>query len=606
MGMIKHPSTLFEILKTQAETNPANPALLAPGRSPLTFANLFSLIETSKTWLNSHGICRNDCLAIVLPNGPEIAAAFLAAACTAAAAPLNPSYRVNEFEFYLSDLDARAILLLKGDETPARQAAARHGIPVIELEPGGDQAGMFTLQTNAVLSAVTQGDPEEKDTALVLHTSGTTARPKIVPLSQANLCASAENISRSLQLSSADRCLNIMPLFHIHGLAACLLASLASGSSVVCTPGFLSPEFFNWVSDFHPTWYSAVPTMHQSILGRAPQKQQVIADNPLRFIRSCSAPLPPQVMTELEGTFHAPLIEAFGMTEAAHQVASSPLPPAKRKPGSVGIAAGPQAAVMAMESEDMMPPGAIGELVIRGRNVTTGYANNPEANAKASTSQGWFRTGDQAYIDEEGYFYITGRIKEIIIRGGEKISPREVDEVLLDHPGVKQAAAFAIPDAMLGEDVAAAVVLSDPAVTEQELRVFASKKLADHKVPRRILILDEIPKGPTGKVQRVGLAEKLGLTAASADRSETIPQSEATTLTPMQKMLTGLWCSVLKIPKIKVNQTFLELGGDSILAARLVRLIEDQLGVQISLLEFFDLATIAQQAKLLEKRFIKG
>jgi acyl-CoA synthetase (AMP-forming)/AMP-acid ligase II len=301
-----------------------------------------------------------------------------------------------------------------------------------------------------------------------------------------------------------------MPLFHIHGLIAATLSSLNAGASVVCTPGFNALTFFAQLTEFRPTWYTAVPTMHQAILGRAARNADAIAGARLRFIRSSSASLPPQVMTELEATFGVPLIEAYGMTEAAHQMASNPLPPRPRYAGSVGIAAGPEVAIMD-EQGALLPAGSVGEVVIRGPNVTPGYRNNPQANASAFTN-GWFRTGDQGVLDEAGYLRLTGRLKEIINRGGEKISPREVDEVILDHPAVAQVVTFAVPHPKLGEDVAAAVVLKEgQALTERELQQFVGQRLADMKVPRKVLFVAEIPKGATGKLQRIGLAAKLGL-----------------------------------------------------------------------------------------------
>jgi acyl-CoA synthetase (AMP-forming)/AMP-acid ligase II len=344
----------------------------------------------------------------------------------------------------------------------------------------------------------------------VLHTSGTTSRPKIVPLRQVNITASAYHIAESLALTEADVCLNIMPLFHIHGLIAATLASLAAGGEVVCTPGFNAFRFFAWFEQARPTWYTAVPTMHQAILQLAPRHRELIRGSRLRFIRSSSASLPPQVMLALEQAFGVPVIEAYGMTEASHQMASNPLPPRPRHAGSVGVAAGPEIAIMD-EHGTLLPPGALGEVVIRGRNVTAGYEGNDAANAAAFT-HGWFRTGDQGTLDEQGYLRLTGRLKELINRGGEKVSPLEVDAVLMDHPAVAQCLSFALPHPMLGEEVAAAVVLREGAAAdERALRDFAAGRLAPFKVPRRIVFLDEIPKGATGKLQRIGLAEKLGL-----------------------------------------------------------------------------------------------
>jgi acyl-CoA synthetase (AMP-forming)/AMP-acid ligase II len=504
---MSQPQTIVQLLERGAADAVA---LSAPGRAGLTYAGLRELTAATVAGLNGLGVGRGDAVAIVLPNGPEMAAAFVAIAAGATTAPLNPAYTADEFAFYLSDLEARLLVVPAGSDSPVVAVARRLGVPIAELVvPEGAPAGVFELRG---APSVTQspGPAGPDDVALVLHTSGTTSRPKIVPLTHRNVCASAGHIAASLALTPADRCLQVMPLFHIHGLIAAVLSSLQAGASVVCTPGFNALAFFAQLAEFRPTWYTAVPTMHQAILGRAARNREAIAAAPLRFIRSSSASLPPQVMTELEATFGVPLIEAYGMTEAAHQMASNPLPPRPRYAGSVGVAAGPEVAIMD-EQGTLLPPGATGEVVIRGPNVTPGYRNNPAANAAAFTN-GWFRTGDQGVLDEAGYLRLTGRLKEIINRGGEKISPREVDEVMLDHPAVDQVVTFAVPHPKLGEDVAAAVVLKPGAtVTERELQKFVGGRLADMKVPRRIVFLDEIPKGATGKLQRIGLAAKLGL-----------------------------------------------------------------------------------------------
>jgi oxalate---CoA ligase len=372
-------------------------------------------------------------------------------------------------------------------------------------------AGSFTLDlSNAPKNEVPPRLAGPDDIALVLHTSGTTSRPKIVPLSQRNVCASARSIRETLALSSSDRGLVIMPLFHIHGLMAALLAPLSAGGEVCCSPGFNALKFFSWLNEVQPTWYSGVPTMHQAILLRAAHNADVVKANRLRFIRSSSSALPTKVIGDLESTFGVPVIEAYGMTEASHQMASNSLPPRQRKPGTVGTAAGPEVRVVDTSGKTL-PPGVTGEIVIRGPNVMKEYENNPKANADAFYD-GWFRTGDQGIMDTDGYVSIVGRLKEIINRGGEKISPREVDEIIMEHPAVHQCVTFSLPHEMLGEDVAAAVVLKQGAeASDKELRQFAASKLADFKVPRKILILKEIPVGATGKLQRIGLAQKLGL-----------------------------------------------------------------------------------------------
>ncbi|MSP82093.1 MAG: AMP-dependent synthetase [Alphaproteobacteria bacterium] len=502
------PRTVRDLLGIGGATTPA---LLAPERPTLSYRALCDQVDRTVAELNRLGVGRGDVVAIVLPNGPAMATAFLGAAAGSVAAPLNPAYKGDEFDFYLGDLGAKALIIDAGSTSPAITVARARGIPLVELiEVATDPAGVFGLEGRPSGSAAAPGPGVPDDMALVLHTSGTTSRPKMVPLLQSNLVASAQAIGRALALGPDDRCLNIMPLFHIHGLIGGLLAPLAAGGSVAVTEGFNALRFFGWLDGFAPTWYSAVPTMHQAILARAARNRDVIARRRLRLIRSSSASLPPPVMAELEATFDAPVIESYGMTEATHQMASNPLPPRPRKPGTVGIAAGPEIAIMDGDGR-ILPQGEKGEVVIRGPGVTKGYANNPDANAKAFTD-GWFRTGDEGWLDGDGYLTISGRLKEIINRGGEKIAPREIDDVLLAHPAVAQALAFAMPHKTLGEDVAAAVVLREGvAATEAELRAFAGERLAPFKVPRRIVLLDAIPKGATGKLQRIGLAAKLGL-----------------------------------------------------------------------------------------------
>ncbi len=506
--------TLKDMLSAGGESAAA---LSAPGRTPLTHGELRRLIATTLASLNGLGIGRNDRVAIVLNNGPEMAACFIACASGVTSAPLNPAYRADEFEFYLSDLNAKALIVELGSTSPAVEVARKLGVRLIDLVTlPGQPAGAFTLQAREVGGSgatANGGHAQADDVSMVLHTSGTTSRPKIVPLSQRNLCASATSIRETLRFTAGDCGLNIMPLFHIHGLIAGVLAPLSAGSQVFCTPGFNALKFFGWMDEAKPTWYTAVPTMHQAILGRASKNAEVIARHPLRFLRSSSSSMPPQVIRELEDVFKAPLVEAYGMTEATHQMTANPLPPAARKPGTVGRAAGPEVAIMGADGS-LLAAGATGEIVIRGPNVTAGYENNPSANAEAFT-HGWFRTGDQGVMDADGYVSITGRLKEIINRGGEKISPREVDEILMDHEAVAQVVCFGMPHAKLGEEVAAVVVLREGRLaSERDLQEFVATRAADYKVPKKILFMDEIPKGATGKLQRIGLAQKLGLGAA--------------------------------------------------------------------------------------------
>ena len=588
--------SIHNLLKTQAERIPDAIAIAAAECSPLTYGRLYIQVENIVKTLNEIGIGRNDRVAIVLPNGPEMAVAFLSVAAGATSAPLNPAYSETEFDFYLSDLNAKALIIASGLDSPARNVAQGRSIPLIELSPVLEaEAGIFTFAGGDRSRPGSDGFAEPDDVSLVLHTSGTTSRPKIVPLTQKNISTSAHNIRSTLELVESDRCLNVMPLFHIHGLIGATLSSLAAGASIICTPGFDPSKFFEWLEEYSPTWYTAVPTMHQAILGLASSNGEIVSRSPLRFIRSSSSSLPPKVMAELERVFAVPVIESYGMTEASHQMASNPLPPGERKAGSVGIAAGPEIAIMD-EGGDLMPAGEKGEIVIRGVNVMGGYENNPTANEGAFTKD-WFRTGDQGYLDSDGYLFITGRLKEIINRGGEKISPREVDEALLDNPALVQVVTFALPHPNLGEDVAAAVVLAKNAsISERDIREFAFARLADYKVPSQVVIVDEIPKGPTGKIQRIGLAEKL---TVKLKRDFVTPRNQT------ENTLVEIWAEVLGIEQIGVYDNFFALGGDSLLAAQVASRVRGAFVIELPVEKIFREPTVAYLALVIEEILIE-
>lgn len=507
--------TVKDVLK---RASPGSPAIGAPGKQTMSYAALHDHTNAIASRLRALGVERNERVAIVLPNGPEMAVAFLAASLCGTAAPLNPAYRAEELDFYLKDLRARLLIADATAPGPAIEVAEKLGIQVVRVNCGAsDTAGLLvSAELDAVPSLDVPIDLDAADVAMVLHTSGTTSKPKIVPLTHGNITASAGHISTSLALTSDDVCLNIMPLFHIHGLIAAVLSSLHAGASVICTPGFNALRFMGLLSSENPTWYTAVPTMHQAIVERASRQPAEALRNRLRFIRSSSASLPPSVLEDLERTFGCTVVEAYGMTEAAHQMTSNPLTPGKRKPGTVGMAAGPEIGVVDTAG-NFLSHGVEGEIVICGPNVTLGYENNPQANATGFfndpvSKSRWFRTGDLGRLDPENFLTVTGRIKEMINRGGEKVAPREVDEVLLLANGVVQAVTFGLPHPKLGEEVAAAVVIAPGSdATPESIRAFAAEKLAAFKVPRKIVIVDQIPKGPTGKIQRIGLAALLGL-----------------------------------------------------------------------------------------------
>jgi acyl-CoA synthetase (AMP-forming)/AMP-acid ligase II/acyl carrier protein len=461
-----------------------------------------------------------------------------------------------------------------GEASPVREAANRRGVPVLELTAIATPDGCRFALTGSDVSANSMNPAARAgagdDVALVLHTSGTTSKPKLVPLTHRNLLSSAQHIARTLALTPTDRCLNVMPLFHIHGLVGVLLSSLAAGASVACPPRFEATRFFGWLEEFQPTWYSAVPTIHAAILGEAMGNGALTKAHSLRFVRSSSAALPPATMTELERVFGVPAIESYGMTEAAHQMASNPLPPGTRKLGSVGRAAGPEIAILDSDGQ-LVATGATGEIAIRGPNVTPGYDQNPAANAAAFTD-GWFRTGDQGRMDADSYVFVTGRLKEIINRGGEKISPREVDEALLEQPGVAQAVAFALRHATLGEELAAAVVAKPGATLDEfELREALAARFPRFKVPSRIVIVREIPKGPTGKVQRIGLEDRLAAALAIAYEP---PQGEA------EEAVAAVFAEVLRLPQVGRHDNFFASGGDSIRAVQVLVRLEAELGFQ--------------------------
>ena len=601
--------TACELIFDRAHQAPEAVAIAAPGRSPLCFGDLERHMNALAAALNARGVARNSRVAVVLPNGPEMAVAFLAVASCATCAPLNPAYTASEFEFYLDDLQARALIVQAGSDSPARVAARRRRIPIIELIliPNA-AAGSFTVSdAGTSCTQATLDLARADDIALVLHTSGTTARPKQVPLTHANLCASAQHIATTLRLSADDRCLNIMPLFHIHGLVAAVLASLAAGGSVACTPGLAGGRFFDWLEALRPTWYTGVPTMHQSILAGANAFRDAIRRNPLRFIRSASAALSPLVMAALERCFNTPVIEAYGMTEAAHQIASNPLPPGLRKPGSVGLAAGPEVATM-NDAGELLPCGEQGEIVIRGPNVASGYHANPDANRSAYTN-GWFHTGDQGWLDSDRYLFITGRLKEMINRGGEKISPHEIDAVIESHPDVRAAASFGIAHPTLGEEVVAAVVKQgDAAIEASDIIDWVRQRMRPTAVPRRIYFVDQLPHTESGKVRRSELPRLLGLdqpdgTFAGGSRVE----EPGAIASPLEAELAGLWASVLQVRSVGPDDDFMLLGGDSLRFASLIASVKSLFGVDLPIEFLFrDAATVASMARVIEDARARG
>ncbi|MGH9463239.1 MAG: AMP-binding protein [Vicinamibacteria bacterium] len=558
-------NALHDLVKSTSTRSPKAPAFVMAHRPVLDYRTLYDQLAVVQRALGAGGLSTGDRVATIIPNSAEMALAFLGIASATTCAPLNPSYLYNELAFLLTDLGARGLVVCSNTAVTSRALACGRnlGITTFLLESDeNDPAGVFRLRLVGETRPKADGirAPGPDDVALILHTSGTTSKPKKIPLRQRNICASGDNIVRTLSLTPQDRCLNAMPLFHIHGLMAGVVATVRAGASICFEPQFHAARFVDQLVEFEPTWYTAVPSIHHAVLAEAKRRFDGKARTSLRFIRSSSSSLPPTVMGDLESTFGVPVIEAYGMTEAGHQIACNQLPPGTRKAGFVGPAAGPEIAIMG-SAEELLGPDEVGEIVIRGENVFSGYEGNEQANQDAF-SAGWFRTGDQGQIDADGFVKITGRIKEIINQGGEKVSPHEVDEVLLAHAAVAQAVTFPVPHPTLGEMVAAAVVPADQQLTtESELRTFAAARLAAFKVPSRILLVDEIPKGATGKVQRHILAPHF----ASLLADEYVPPSSEG-----EKLLSHIWAEVLGVERVGVTDSFFSIGGDSLSAVRIV------------------------------------
>ena len=505
---------ILKELKKLAAGSPEEIVLRAPGCEPISRAELMRHVEAIGRALALAGVRRDDVVAVVLPNGIEIFLTFLGIASVAACAPLNPASPRSEVELYLGELRPRAVVVEKRD-CAAAAVAREMGIRVSEYAElrQGNQPGPN------IESA------ESGDTALVLFTSATTDRAKAVPLTHGNLAAMAANTQRALRLTESDRFLSLMPLFHLQGLMSAL-AQVLAGGSVVFTGGFAAGHLETWIRTYAPTWYTAGPALHTSIVA-APWTDP----GRLRFARSIGARMEPQLMAELERKLGVPVLEGYGLTETGLVTSNEP-PPGRRKPGSVGKSCGPDIAVVDVHGARLGPQQE-GEIAVRGPCVMKGYRENEVATRNAFRN-GWFLTGDLGRLDEEGFLYVTGRIKEMINRGGAKVLPAEIDEVLMAHPAVKKAAAFGRPHPTLQEDVAAAVVLHAGAeASERELRSYAAGQLALYKVPRRILFVDSIPVGPTGKVRRGDLANQVMASVELAcSRTDRIGESDSGHLAP--------------------------------------------------------------------------
>ncbi len=561
------PSSVRDLIEATTIKSPDAVAICAPGRPPLSYRRLLEHLHAVHHGLRRLGVGRQDRVALVVPHDPESAVAFMAVAASATCAPLNPAYRSSEYEFSLSDLKASALLIPCDLDSPARKVAQERNLRIIELMVNREtETGLFTLKGMSEDEVMDGGFAADNDTALLLHTSGTTARPKRVPVTHRHLCSIVRNYATAMALTPRDCCLNLMPLYHGVGLQT-MLATIATGGRVVCPRDGDIDAFFTWLEEFGPSWYNATPPMHHAILSRAEEHRSAIHRFPLRFIRAGADALPPKVLEKLEQTFGAPVIETYGMTETS-LICCSPLPPRPRKIGSVGPPVGPEVAIMD-EAGTLVPPGVAGEVVVRGPTVVAGYEDSPEANINAFR-HGWFRTGDLGQLDADGYLFLKGRLKDLINRGGTKISPREVENVLLAHPAVAEAVVFPLPHPALGEDVAAAVVLHAHAhACEPDLRRWVAERLSNVKVPCRILLADALPTGPTGKMRRLDLAEQF----APLLETQFVPPG-----TPLEAEVAMVWANVLGVERVGLHDNFFELGGTSLTAVRMFAEIQHLTG----------------------------
>lgn len=594
---------LFERLRRHAQVNPDRPAVFSPDAAAISYSALFETAKAVTASFRAIGIEYRNRVAVVLPNGPELAAVLISVAAGAVCVPLNIKLSDDDWHRHLQELKVDALLTVHGVAPAAVQAASELHLEVIEAQ-SLDQIQIGALDSTGTIPS----DPLDKmakldDDAFVLPTSGTTAWPKSVPLTHTNICHSMRNTGVSLELSGKDILLCPLPLHHAHGLISGLMATIGAGAGIVVMRSFVAVDFFDLMRRYEPTWYTAVPAIHQAIVSVAPEYECVIREHSLRLIRSASATLPKTVLTRLSDFFDVPILETYGMTEAASQIASNPLPPGVRKTGSVGIATG-QDVIVLDDNGTPLPTGQAGEIALRGPNQSRGYDEVVPVRS-SPWKDGWFRTGDLGFIDEDGYVFIRGRVKEVINRGGENIVPMKVEEALLAHEFLQEAVVFSVPHERLGEDVGAAVVLRPgSSLSVRDLRLFTLQNgsLRHSEVPKTLIFVDSIPKSQTGKVQRNNMAMQLGLTDDRSQTSQATGSLEAAPLTTMEARLSKIWCDELGVERVGRNDDFFFLGGDSLVAVRVSLRMLDDFGIPVSLRQIFESPTIGDLADAVEKK----
>ncbi|TMH59343.1 MAG: AMP-dependent synthetase [Betaproteobacteria bacterium] len=578
------------LIADHARRDPDALALLAPGRPALTFGALLREVERIGLSLAAAGLGRGNRVAVALPNGPELAMAVLAVSDCTTCVPVNPALDEAACALLLKTCRVDALLIPDRSDSTAEQIARALGLLTFRVVSRDDEpAGTMQLVTDARLNPRLPEPVQPDDLALLMHTSGTTSRPKSVPISHRKLSASIVNQVDAMQLTSVDRCLCVTALFTNSGIRRSLLGPLVVGGSTVCTPGFQARAFVDWLEEFAPTYYAAGPAVHLELIAEFARRSRPVRHT-LRFVWSGFTPLSADVEERLERALGVPIIQAYGMCEAG-QVASNRLPPGRRRRESVGL---PIAIEVAIRdgARQPVPPRGVGDIWVRGPSVITAYENDSEANEQAF-HDGWFKTGDLGHLDEEGYLFLTGRVKEQINRGGVKVSPSEVDAALMRHPEVVDAATFAVAHATLGEDVAAAVVVREgAAVTAQQLRDFAFGELATFKVPSRIVLVPVLPKSAQGKMRRRELAEAL----ARYLRPEPVATSGA-----HEELTARYFADVLGVAPIGAQDNFFDLGGDSLRGAQLVTRVNAALGLDLDPGTLFWRPTVAEFALELER-----
>jgi long-chain acyl-CoA synthetase len=500
------PQNIRELLEQRVRRTPAKLFLFSEtdGRS-LSYAEFDAAVNRTARLLASHGIKQGDVVSLLLPNSAEYIIAYFACfKLGALAGPVNTMLKPQEMAYVIAHSEAKALLaqtdfLPKIEEVRGQLPALRS---VIEFDDERQATRKFSDATE-----LPPGDIEKNDEAIIIYTSGTTGKPKGCLLTHGNLLANARQITNWLKFTERDRLLIVMPLFHVNALMVATLAPLYANGSTVVTPKFSVKRFWQIVSDYEVTSFGSVATMLSLLAGTYPAGvPSGLKTNQLRFALCGSAPVPAEVLKRFEETFHCLVIEGYGMSETTCRSTFNP-PDERRRAGSCGLPIGNEMKIVDDEGAEV-ENGQLGEIVLRGENILKGYFKNPEATAEAFRG-GWFHTGDVGYKDSDGFYYIVDRKSDMIIRGGENIYPREIDEVLYQHEGVAAAATIGVPDPLYGEEVAAFVVLKEGAsVTEEELLEFCRQRLADYKCPKSVRFVADIPKGPTGKLLKRELARQ--------------------------------------------------------------------------------------------------